>query len=144
MHDFFLVTTERPVDPCNPSPCGPNSECRVRNRDYICSCRPNYFGNPPDCRPECVVNSDCDDEEACVRQKCVDPCPGICGVDALCEVKNHNPICFCPTHLTGDPFVRCIPFRDRKYFLNIYICFKSLTLLFKQNNSSLRFIIIML
>lgn len=112
---FFLVIPEVKVDPCNPSPCGPNSECRVRNGNYVCSCKQNYFGNPPDCRPECVVNSDCDDDKACVRQKCIDPCPGICGIDALCEVKNHNPICFCPSHLTGDPFVRCIPFKDRKY-----------------------------
>lgn len=114
---LFLVTTERPADPCNPSPCGPNSHCRVTyNGGHACTCLPDYYGNPPDCRPECVISKDCDKDKACIKQKCRDPCPGVCGIDALCEVRDHNPICFCPKHLTGDPFVRCVPFPDRKYF----------------------------
>lgn len=77
----------------------------------MCSCAPGYIGNPPACRPECIVNSDCPLNEACVNLKCRDPCPGSCGVSARCQVVNHNPICSCPSIFTGDPFVRCLPKR---------------------------------
>ncbi len=94
-----------PVNPCNPPPCGSYSECRVTNNQAVCSCLPGYYGNP--CRPECVASSDCPNDRACINQKCQDPCPGSCGVDAQCEIKDHNPICFCVKGTTGDPFVRC-------------------------------------
>lgn len=45
---------------------------------------------------------------ACVNKKCRDPCAGACGTDALCEVVNHNPVCYCRQDMTGDPFIRCI------------------------------------
>lgn len=101
------------TEPCNPSPCGPYSQCRVVNGQAVCSCVPGYVGSPPACRPECVVNSDCGRNEACSNQKCRDPCPGTCGVGARCEVVNHNPICSCPPRYTGDPFTRCRPIRKR-------------------------------
>ena len=42
------------------------------------------------------------------------PCqPNPCGIDALCEVDNGNPICSCARGKTGNPFVRCIPDGDR-------------------------------
>jgi hypothetical protein len=91
--------------PCNPSPCGNYAECRPVNNQAVCSCLPGYYGTP--CRPECVASSDCPKNKACVNQKCVDPCPGTCGIGANCVVKDHNPICSCPGSLTGDPFVRC-------------------------------------
>lgn len=93
--------------PCNPSPCGPNSQCREINDQAVCSCITGYIGQPPTCRPECTVNSDCARNEACNNQKCRDPCPGSCGINAHCEVINHSPICSCPRHYIGDPFVRC-------------------------------------
>lgn len=96
-----------PEDPCNPSPCGPNSDCRVINGQGVCSCLRGYIGSPPTCRPECIVSSDCPQNEACSNQKCIDPCPGTCGFSALCEVVGHNPICSCPIRFTGDPFVSC-------------------------------------
>ena len=92
--------------PCTPSPCGPYGECRVVNSQAVCSCLPGYFGNP--CRPECSVSSDCPPSLHCVNQKCRDPCPGVCGVGAVCVVRDHNPICSCPNGLTGDPFIRCL------------------------------------
>lgn len=98
-------------NPCSPSPCGPNSQCRVINQQAVCSCLPNYMGSPPTCRPECITSSECLLTQACVNQKCIDPCPGTCGFNALCQVVNHNPICSCPVQQTGDPFTRCIPFR---------------------------------
>lgn len=110
--DFTLLLLAPPyTEPCNPSPCGPYSQCRAVNGQAVCSCVPGYVGSPPACRPECIVNSDCGRNEACSNQKCRDPCPGTCGVGARCEVVNHNPICSCPPRYTGDPFTRCRPIR---------------------------------
>jgi len=102
-----------PTNPCVPSPCGPNSECRVINNQAVCSCIRGYLGSPPTCRPECIVSTDCPQNEACSNQKCTNPCPGSCGIGASCRVVNHNPICICPPSQTGDPFVRC--YQQRKY-----------------------------
>lgn len=94
-------------DPCNPSPCGQNSQCKAVNSLAVCSCLLEYQGSPPNCRPECVVNSECPPNQACHKYKCSDPCRGTCGRGAKCEVINHNPICSCPPGQTGDPFSRC-------------------------------------
>lgn len=107
-----------PQNPCEPSPCGPNSVCRVTNGHAVCSCQPNFLGSPPSCRPECVVSSECPQNQACISQKCQDPCPGTCGIDARCQVVNHNPICSCPPHFTGDPFVQCIK-EGKKFWRDI-------------------------
>lgn len=98
-------------NPCNPSPCGPNSQCRGINGQGVCSCVPGYLGSPPNCRPECIVSSECLLNQACVNQKCIDPCPGTCGFGAICQVVNHSPICSCANQQTGDPFTRCYPIR---------------------------------
>lgn len=102
----------RPEDPCSPSPCGPNAQCRAVNQQAVCSCLPQYVGAPPACRPECVVSSECPLDRACVNQRCQDPCPNTCGVRAQCTTKNHNPICACPAGYTGDPFSQCLPIRE--------------------------------
>ena len=65
------------------------------------------IGSPPNCRPECVVNSDCPSDKACINRKCQDPCPGLCGVNAYCNVRNHVPICICNQGYIGDPFSQC-------------------------------------
>ena len=93
--------------PCLPSPCGVNSECRVINGGPSCQCLPNYIGSPPNCRPECTVNSDCSPSQACMGEKCRDPCPGSCGFNAQCRVFNHVPMCSCIQGYTGDPFSQC-------------------------------------
>ena len=103
-----FLTALPSLNPCEPSPCGPNSVCRITNGHAVCSCQPNFLGSPPSCRPECVVSSECPQNQACISQKCQDPCPGTCGIDARCQVVNHNPICSCPSRFTGDPFVQCI------------------------------------
>lgn len=108
---YYLFPTAAVVikNYCNPSPCGPNSQCREVNLQAVCSCLPNYVGSPPECRPECVVSSECTLATACINQKCVDPCPGTCGLGANCQVINHSPICSCNVGFTGDPFTRCFP-----------------------------------
>jgi len=112
------VVENEPVNPCSPSPCGPNSQCREINGQAVCSCLPGYFGNPPGCRPECTVSSECAYDKACLRQKCVNPCPASCGQNAQCSVINHSPICSCRAGYTGDPFIRCTPIpRKFRYFM---------------------------
>lgn len=59
------------------------------------------------CRPECVLNTDCRFNQACVRNKCVDPCPGMCAQNALCTVYNHIAMCNCSPGMTGNAFVLC-------------------------------------
>lgn len=98
------VVAVQKVDPCNPSPCGANAVCN----SGICTCLAEYFGDPyKECRPECVLNSDCAKNKACNRNKCVDPCPGVCGQNAECSVYNHVPICNCIPDYYGDPFTVC-------------------------------------
>lgn len=103
---FFIVVHVEP-DPCNPSPCGPNSLCRSNNGKASCSCLPPNKEGPNGCRPECVVSSECPANRACVNNKCIDPCSGVCGIKARCETINHSPICSCSPNDSGDPFVRC-------------------------------------
>lgn len=109
MLNFLLLakTPPAPKDPCQPSPCGPFSQCQVVGDSPACSCLPEYKGSPPNCRPECASNSECPSHLACINQKCVDPCPGTCGSNANCHVISHTPNCICAPGYTGDPFRMC-------------------------------------
>lgn len=94
--------------PCIPSPCGSNALCKEKNGAGSCSCLPNYLGNPYEgCRPECILNTDCPPNKACIQTNCKDPCPGTCGQNANCQVVNHVPSCTCKHGFTGDPFHFC-------------------------------------
>lgn len=84
-----------PQDPCNPSPCGRNGQCRVING--IASC----------VYPECIINQDCPRDKACFNQKCRDPCVDACGINAICQVVNHNAVCSCPPGYVGEPRLQC-------------------------------------
>ena len=96
------------LNPCDPSPCGPYSRCHVSPRGYsTCTCLPLYKGTPPLCQPECIVNSECPQTKACINQKCIDPCPGTCGLNAICSVISHNQVCNCLYGYEGDPFDNC-------------------------------------
>lgn len=91
---------------CNPSPCGENAECL----EGKCSCHPEYQGDPySGCRPECLQSSECNRNEACINNKCRNPCPGTCAINAECNVVNHIPMCSCPERMTGNAFVECRP-----------------------------------
>lgn len=113
------ITTEVATPtPCFPSPCGPFAECRDVRGIPSCSCMPNYIGTPPNCKPECSINSECAAEQACINEKCRNPCAGSCGVSAICNVYNHVPVCTCPEGFSGDPFISCqlLPPPTRKSF----------------------------
>ena len=83
-----------PDNPCNPSPCRPNTECNEnRIGQVVCSCIRRYQGDPTyarDRRAECLQNSDCSPAPTCVAQKYIDPCPGTCGVSAVCAAAAHS------------------------------------------------------
>lgn len=98
------------IDKCNPPPCGINAICN----DGLCSCIDEHHGDPySGCRPECVLSTDCSRDKACVRNKCVDPCPGTCAVTAQCDVINHIPMCSCPQRMTGNAFYNCEPIQGK-------------------------------
>lgn len=97
-----------PAEPCNPSPCGSNAVCKERNGAGSCTCLSDYTGDPyVGCRPECVQNSDCVHTRACINNKCQDPCVGACGLNAQCQVYNHQPSCSCFSGYTGNPLTSC-------------------------------------
>lgn len=111
---LYLAVIKEYVNPCQPSPCGPNSQCRELNKQAVCSCLPEYVGTPPSCRPECTTNSECSYDKACVNHRCVDPCPGACGSSAECRVFSHSPICTCRSGFTGNAFTLCYPIPPSK------------------------------
>lgn len=101
---FYSVLETTVRDNCNPSPCGQNAQCN----NGLCSCTNEYIGDPYiECRPECVLNTDCANNLACIRNKCADPCPGVCGPGANCNVFNHIPMCSCPSGTTGNALILC-------------------------------------
>jgi len=65
------------------------------------------IGVAPNCRPECLLTSDCPSNQACINQACVDPCPGTCASNAECVVVNHSPVCNCQSGFTGNAFSDC-------------------------------------
>lgn len=94
----------KPIDnECN---CGPNADCQ----NGVCYCKPEYFGDPIiGCRPECILNTDCPNTRACIRNKCQDPCPNTCGEGAECYVAQHIAMCNCPVGTGGNAFIACKP-----------------------------------
>lgn len=94
-------------DPCVPTPCGPYSACRVVDNLAACSCLPNYIGRSPNCRPECTINSECSSNLACINERCSDPCIGSCGLNSICTVVKHSPVCTCKNGYSGNPFSVC-------------------------------------
>lgn len=109
--EFFSTVEEPPeiIDPCKPSPCGQNAICRVINDSPSCSCLPEFVGQPPQCRPECVISDECSNALACINNKCKDPCTNVCGINAECRVVSHTPNCICIQGHVGNPFTRCSP-----------------------------------
>lgn len=121
---MFSSIAEEPqvLNLCVPSPCGPNSRCQVINESPSCSCLPEFLGSPPNCKPECISNSECSTHLACISQKCRDPCPGSCGPNSECRVISHTPMCVCSYGFVGDPFIQCVPKPGKNYEIVISYC----------------------
>lgn len=108
----FVCQSQRCVvrpDPCNPSPCGPNTRCMENNLgNPICRCLPGYLPMPDTisgCKRECEIDPDCRAGYICQSYQCVvkpDPCdPSPCGPNTECSITSSgNPICRClPTYI---------------------------------------------
>jgi hypothetical protein len=120
--EILEVITDVPAEnPCVPSPCGPYSACQIVGNLPACSCLPNYIGRSPNCRPECTINAECSSNLACINERCADPCIGSCGVNSLCTVVKHNPVCQCKTGYSGDPFSVCSEIQYCKAFIFFYL-----------------------
>lgn len=137
------VRQDYPVEisrPCSPSPCGSNAVCKEQNGAGSCSCVRDYIGNPYEgCRPECVLNSDCPSNLACINSKCNDPCPGTCGHNAVCQVVNHLPSCTCISGHTGDPYRQCsFKQEERKTQLTLPYSFHSTNISFRRSEKNLQ------
>lgn len=118
---FILADMKETDDPCNPSPCGANAQCN----QGICTCLMEYHGDPYyGCRPECVLSSDCSFDKACMRSKCQDPCIGMCGLNAVCNVYNHVAVCSCPNGMTGDAFSLCNTIESKCFYNTWYLEFR--------------------
>lgn len=132
---MFSATKDIPIHPCSPSPCGPNAICKERNEAGSCSCIEGFHGDPYlGCRPECVMNSDCSSDKSCFNNKCVDPCPGICGQNAVCSVINHAPSCYCTPGFSGNSLHACYPITSKIFsllftFLNFNLIYLYLPIL---------------
>lgn len=79
-----------------------------------CSCPRGMIGSAViPCRPvvkhtpKCAETLDCPSNKQCINQNCVDPCVGRCGVNSICTVEEHSPICNCAQGYTGDALVVC-------------------------------------
>ena len=119
---FLESPTQAPPsgNPCVPSPCGPNSQCRAIGNTPACSCLPNYVGRAPNCRPECTISAECPGNLACQNERCRDPCPGSCGSHTTCVVVKHAPMCYCEQGYTGDPFTGCSQIQQSKHLTYLY------------------------
>merc|ERR1712115_308486 len=108
---------------CQPNPCGQDAECNVgsditRKARPVCTCPRGYTGNAlvACTRGECFSDDECPGHLACFDYQCKDPCLGpdtSCGSNAECRVKDHGPICSCPSGYQGDPLSGCFP-RSRR------------------------------
>eukprot|EP00091_Calanus_sinicus_P019677 TRINITY_DN501_c0_g2_i4.p1 TRINITY_DN501_c0_g2~~TRINITY_DN501_c0_g2_i4.p1 ORF type:complete len:367 (-),score=92.21 TRINITY_DN501_c0_g2_i4:358-1458(-) len=108
MPDTITGCKEKP-DPCNPNPCGPNAECIPTGSTATCKCPAGFQGDPfVSCKKgECEYDHECSHSLACFNFNCRDPCIGTCGQNALCEVRDHRPICSCQKGFRGDPLIAC-------------------------------------
>ena len=81
----------------------------TREHAATCVCDKGYFGDPLSLcqKPECTLNKNCPANRVCRNQNCVDPCPGLCGTNAVCSISKHLPTCDCPQGYTGNPSVSC-------------------------------------
>ncbi|XP_022904531.2 neurogenic locus notch homolog protein 1 isoform X1 [Onthophagus taurus] len=89
--------------------CGQNAQCAIVDGRPVCSCLRSHIGDPlSSCkRVECLSDYECGPHQMCKNDKCVNPCDGVCGINANCEVRLHVPVCSCPSGYTGNPSLSC-------------------------------------
>ncbi|XP_039291961.1 keratin-associated protein 5-1, partial [Nilaparvata lugens] len=79
---------------------------------HINLCLPGYLGNAlSGCqRGECQSDSECRSDQNCINYECKPVCVSQCGVDAICNARNHVAVCTCPPGYSGNALNRC--YRD--------------------------------
>ncbi|KAK0080814.1 hypothetical protein PV325_013289 [Microctonus aethiopoides] len=113
------------VDPC-PGSCGIDALCYTINHTLLCECPRCYYGDPNDkCQSftealdpskECENSTSCGMSEKCILDLCRNPCPGSCGINAICTVLKHEPNCRCPKCYEGDALIKCEPYQGLRRF----------------------------
>ncbi|KAK0080812.1 hypothetical protein PV325_013287 [Microctonus aethiopoides] len=104
--------TEVCRNPC-PGSCGIDASCHVINHTLSCICPDCYEGDAYEqCTPlqkkqKCKENKDCSKIHQCINKECNNPCPGSCGIEALCYVTNQTISCECPRCYGGNPYEKC-------------------------------------
>ena len=83
------------VDECAlPNTCHASAVCKNTPGSFTCACPEAHVGDPfkVGCKPrgECVNDRDCPSASACREGRCIDPCVGFCGTNALCSAVNHQ------------------------------------------------------
>lgn len=97
------------IDECIDQPCHSSARCTNVPGSFKCTCPAGTAGDPfiePGCviPNQCTRNSDCEDNLACRKGKCEDPCLDVtCGSNAVCNTFEHKSFCSCPTGFLGDP-----------------------------------------
>lgn len=109
------------INPCiYDNPCSPKAECRVQNHMALCRCPIGFIGNPYiDCRHEiqveCKIDGDCASTQACLNNKCQNPCSTLepCQRPSECQVIGTLPvrtmICICPSGYISSGSGTCQP-----------------------------------
>lgn len=57
----------------------------------------------------------------CTNNRCIDPCVGLCGVNANCVTRNHIGTCTCLPGHVGDPFSGCHVADPRTYLSSLFV-----------------------
>ncbi|CAG7724295.1 unnamed protein product [Allacma fusca] len=100
-------------DPCIGYACDLPSERSDDVRDGEDNdCEPPFCrrGDPRTENHRCRFNGDCSSSRMCVNFHCVDPCIGVCGLNAECALdRNRVPKCVCPAGYMGTPKIQCYP-----------------------------------
>lgn len=101
------------INPCLEDSCGENAECLPKNHGVDCRCLPGFEGNPyVECLgiQGCRSDGECQSHEACLNGQCISPCK--CGINAICEVNNHQPTCKCAPGYKGNALIQCQPSKN--------------------------------
>uniref|UniRef100_A0A0K2TAS5 Putative LOC101893139 [Musca domestica] n=1 Tax=Lepeophtheirus salmonis TaxID=72036 RepID=A0A0K2TAS5_LEPSM len=115
------------IDPCVlDNPCAPNALCKTVQHASSCVCIPPLIGNPfvscvekepspIEVEKECVVDSDCPSQLACLNDYCENPCYSLtpCHTSAMCSVVDTSPfrtmVCTCREGWIPQEDRSCIP-----------------------------------
>lgn len=96
---------------CTVLSCGRNADCSEADHRAVCSCKPDYFGDPIiGCQKvECTTDAQCSNDKFCHENMCKIAClvKNTCGPNSLCSAENHKAVCQCQPGYTGNTQIGC-------------------------------------